>query len=184
MATHVKVREDGKIQLSDVRCAFVNIFETAKFEGEDTNKYAITFLLPNDDPEDLKIIEKHAEALLKDAGIKVKIGPDKRYYRDGADQPYDGFEGHWSLKGSSETRPTIVDRQRNRVEKKDGIIYGGCYVNGILDPWIQDNRYGKRVNATLTGVQFVRNGDPFVGGRPAAVEEFDELEPSDMEDVF
>ena len=42
-----------------------------------------------------------------------------------------------------------------------------------------DNQYGKRINATLRGVQFVSDGEPFAGGQPADADEFDILEDSD-----
>jgi len=41
--------------------------------------------------------------------------------------------------------------------------------------WAQDNQFGKRVNAELLGVQFVRDGEPFGGGKPATPEDFEDL---------
>ncbi len=42
--------------------------------------------------------------------------------------------------------------------------------------WYQDNHYGKRINASLRNVQFVKDGEPF-GAKPVAPEEdFEALE--------
>jgi len=38
--------------------------------------------------------------------------------------------------------------------------------------WAQNNQYGKRINAQLDGVQFVRDGDPF-GDGAVGVDAFD-----------
>ena len=41
------------------------------------------------------------------------------------------------------------------MTEADNLIYSGCYVNGKVDIWGQDNKYGKRVNAKLIAVQYV-----------------------------
>jgi hypothetical protein len=43
-----------------------------------------------------------------------------------------------------------------------------------------DNNYGKRINATLLGVQFYRDGDSFVGGGVASVDDFDVVSVDDL----
>jgi hypothetical protein len=65
--------------------------------------------------------------------------------------------------GSPENRPPkIVDRNPSRVIKEsDGRIYAGCYVNAIVRLWCQDNEHGKRLNASLEAVQFVKDGEAF-----------------------
>jgi hypothetical protein len=41
--------------------------------------------------------------------------------------------------------------------------------------WAQDNKYGKRINASLEAIQFVRHGEAF-GAKPVIAEEvFDDL---------
>jgi hypothetical protein len=45
----------------------------------------------------------------------------------------------------------------------------------VVEIWAQDNNYGKRINASLKGVQFVRDGDAFAGGGAASPDEFEDL---------
>lgn len=45
----------------------------------------------------------------------------------------------------------------------------------MLEFWAQDNKFGKRVNATLMGVQFFRDGDAFSGGGAASDDDFDDV---------
>jgi len=86
----------------------------------------------------------------------------------------------------SKTRPTVLNRDKTPVAEADGVLYGGCYVNALLDVWAQDNAFGKRINATLKGVQFVRDGDAFGGGAPASADDFpDESESEESaSDLF
>ena len=78
----------------------------------------------------------------------------------------------------------MIDTNKSALTDRDGKIYAGCYVNVSLDFWAQDNAYGKRVNAQLRGVQFLRDGDAFSAGRPADSDEFEEVtEGADADDI-
>ena len=61
-------------------------------------------------------------------------------------------------------------------------LYG--YVNGSIELWCQDNAYGKRINATLRGVQFLKDGEAFAGGGSASADEFDDLGVDDEEEAL
>jgi hypothetical protein len=88
---------------------------------------------------------------------------------------YDGFQGmHW-IQASNGVKPLVLDRNKAPLTAQDGKPYAGCYVIATLDLWAQDNRYGQRINATLLGVQFDRDGDAFSGGAPADADDFDDL---------
>ena len=82
-------------------------------------------------------------------------------------------------------RPTVVDRDRSPLTAQDGKPYSGSYVNVIIDVWAQDNSYGKRINAQLQGVQFVRDGEAFSGGGTSAdASDFDEIaDGADADDL-
>ena len=83
------------------------------------------------------------------------------------------YAGLFFISASNKRRFTIVDADRSPLQASDNRPYSGCYVNAIIDIWAQDNQWGRRINATLTGVQFVRDGEAFGGGAaPAAAEEF------------
>ena len=65
----------------------------------------------------------------------------------------------------------MINSDRTPLTAKDGVIYPGCYVNVSIDFWAQDNSYGKRINAQLRGVQFVKDGER-LGGSVAAADDF------------
>jgi hypothetical protein len=86
--------------------------------------------------------------------------------------------------GESKGRPLVIDRNRDPLTAADGKPYSGCYVNVSIDVWAQDNKYGKRINAQLKGIQFVRDGDAFGGGAPASPDEFEDLGVPEEEDAL
>lgn len=172
--------ESTKIQLKNVRLSFPSLFRRAQFNGED-GKYEATFLFDKKDKKLKAKLDKAIAAKIKAAGIKVSA--DKRCLKDGDDVEYSGYEGMWSIKASQSRRPTVIDRDRTPVTEDDNVIYAGCYVNAIVDFWIQNNSFGKRVNANLYGVQFVKDGEAFGMGPVDVTDDFDDLSDEDEDDI-
>lgn len=176
----------GRVMLKNVRLAFPSLFEPSTF-GEGDPAYQATFIIAGDDPQ-VAAINKAIDAVARekwgakaDANLKALRATGKVALKSGDEKSqYDGFEGNWFIAPRSKTRPTIVDEQRAPLSERDGKMYAGCYVNASLDIWVQDNGYGKRINASLRGVQFLRDGEAFGGGRPASADEFDEVEIADL----
>lgn len=90
------------------------------------------------------------------------------------------------VSASNERKPRILVT-RNGVNVEIGpddpmFPYSGCWANLLLDIWPQSpdgkpSQWGKRINATLTGVQFLRHDEAFSGGgRIASPEEFPTVE--------
>ena len=153
-----------KIILKDVRLSFASLFRKATFGGEET-KYEGTFLIDKVKQADqIKNIVDAIEAM--QSGKKSKLSPDKICLKDGDFIDYDGYSGTMSIKASNGKRP---------------MPYSGCYVNAVLNLWFQDNSFGKRINASLTGVQFAKDGAPFgENSSSASVDDFSDLEEVDF----
>jgi hypothetical protein len=162
----------SKIYLNNVRLSFPKIFNKATFEGKET-KFEATLLIPKSDTATKAVLDEAIKSLLAEA--KMKVGADKICLKDGDDSDYDGYEGNWSLKASNSKRPTLVNKDKTPIVEEDNILYAGCYVNAIIDLWAQNNGYGKRVNANLLGIQFVKDGDSFEGSKVADEDDFDDL---------
>ena len=108
------------------------------------------------------------------------------FIHDGADkQQYDGFEeGEPYFSFNSKVRPTVVDSDgRTPLDKSSGKIYSGAYCVFYFDLWAQDNENGKGINASIVGVQFWKEGEPFSGGKPMDVDDFEALEDEDFDDI-
>ena len=183
-----------KIVLNNVRLAFPVLFKAEQFNGTGEAAYSASLLLPPGHPG-IKAIEEGIEKVGQEkwgkgwpAVKKTAEKKDLNCLHDGDTKAkYAGFEGNMyvSTRATEDKRPTVVDRNRTPLTAADGKIYGGCYVNAIVVLWAQDNQFGQRVNAQLTGVQFFKDGDSFGGGAMAAdADEFADIaEGADADDL-
>jgi hypothetical protein len=155
-----------RINIPNARLSFPNLFKTAVFGGEDTEKYDSTFILDKTDHKAvIQEIQDGIKTLVKEH-LKGKMpDDDKICLKDGDETERPEQQGCYVIKASTKRRPFVVDRDKTPVTAEDEVIYAGCYVNGIITLWVQNNAYGKRVNASLDGVQFAGHGEPF--GPPA-----------------
>ena len=165
--------ENVKIHLKNVRLSFPSLFKRAVFDGAE-GKYEATLLLDKSDKATKKAIDEAIKSAIEEA--KIKVPSDKRCLKDGDDSEYDGYEGMWSIKAANSKRPTAINRDKTPLIEEDEVIYAGCYVNAIIDIWTQNNKFGKRANANLYGVQFVKDGEPFGMGPVDVTDDFDDLE--------
>lgn len=177
-----------KVKLKNVRLAFPNLFEPRAASDTAKPKFSATFIFPAEHP---------ATSAIKDAMVgvaKTKWGPkagdvykslkaaDKLALHDGvAKSDYAGFEGNLYINASNAARVRVLEYDgTNYVDLTfaDGRPYAGCYVNGVIEMWAQDHpKYGKRINASLMGVQFVGDGERLAGGAIASEEDFEPLPP-------
>lgn len=172
-----------KFKVANVRLSFPSLFQHAVFGESSTGKYEATFIL--DKARHLDVIEKiktEIARLMKEE-LKGKIPPDKICLKDGDESEREGYQGAYSIKASTKKRPLVIDRDKSPLTEEDNRIYAGCYVNAIFSLWAQNNQYGKRINAQLDGVQFVKDGEPF-GDSGVSVSEFDAFGSFEDEDEF
>jgi hypothetical protein len=162
-----------RFTLKNVRLSFPSVFKKSVYNGVE-GKYEATFLVDKADEATKAKIDKAIEAAIKEA--KIKVPSDKRCMKDGDEVEYDGYAGMWSLKASTNKRPQVIDRDKSPLTEDDDRIYAGCYVNASVDIWIQNNQYGKRANANLYAVQFVKDGDPFGAGSVDVSDDFEDLD--------
>lgn len=178
--------QEFEINLLGVRISYPHLFEPYKGTQKDSKpKYSARFLLSKEAHSDLvkQIAKKMKELTAATPSFKGKLPtPDMLCLRDG--DVYgkgEEEEGHWTLNASENTRPIVVDRDRSPLTAEDDKIYPGCVVNAKIRLWAQDNAWGKRINANLLGVQFVKDGDRLGNGVPrqTADEMFDAFEGDD-----
>ena len=169
-----------KHKLKNVRLSFPNLFQKAVFNGAET-KYEATFLLSKEDhAEVIAAIEKDISERIKTDLKGSKLPSDRKCLKNGDESEYDGYEGCMSFKAGSQKRPMVIDRDKSPLTEDDDKLYAGCYVNAIVELWVQNNRYGKRINANILGVQFAKDGEAFGGkGESGSVDDFDDLGDDD-----
>lgn len=165
-----------KIKMANVRLSFPSLFQTEVFGGDDTGKYAATFILDKKEHADvIKTINAQIAAITKDRFKGKALAPDRVCLKDGNDSDRDDYADKMTIKAATKKRPLVINRDKTPLNESDEVIYAGCYVNAIISLWAQDNQFGKRINASLEGVQFAGHGEPFGSGGIDA-NEFDMFE--------
>jgi hypothetical protein len=181
MSEQTQKPKNPRLTIKNVRLAFPDLFEATSFEDSEPS-YKATFIFPPDHPQIQEVRKAMQQAAKTKWGEKAGdvyrslTASNRLAFRSGEDKAHlDGFAGNFYISSSNKTRPTVIDRDRSPLTAKDGRPYGGCFVNAIIEFWPQDNKWGKRINASLAGVQFLRDGDAFSGGAAAQAEDFEDL---------
>ena len=183
-----KKSTDVKVRLKNVRLSFAALFEPEAFtdaSGKTKKRYKANFLIPKSDKKQLDLINDAIDQVIEEKWGKhpPKLKSHQLCLRDGDEESWDGYADHEYV-SSGNTRPVVVvDRDGKTVlTEDDGRPYSGCYVNATITLWAQDNdgdKGGKRVNASLKAVQFVKNGEAFGAAPINPEEEFEDLGDDD-----
>jgi hypothetical protein len=185
------------VTLKGVRLAFQDIWvPKASQDGKGEPKYGCVLILdPKKNADEVKLIRSTIKAVAKekwkakaDGILRVLEGDNQKYCYFEEDklnaegEIVDGFEGMFYLSCKSPVQPTIIDRDRSELTRKDGRPYNGCFVVAKVDIWPQDNTHGKGLRAQIQGLQFLRDGDAFGGGTRSKVDDFEDLSDVGEED--
>ena len=167
------------------RASFPAVFVPRAF-GDQAPKYALTLLLPKDDPAVEKWI-KETKALCGNVA-KEKWGenmPKKLHspFRDGDEESYGGYAGHWFIRASNDSkhRPQVVRKLRNGTFEPllEEDFYGGCYCIMSISVYAFDRPEKKGVTFSLQNVMKVRDGEPFGAGASKPADDFAEAPITD-----
>lgn len=186
--SEVKKTEDFVLMLTNVRVAFPNFWVATKMNPTDKAAFSGSFIMPPEHPDIPKIqaaITAVAVAKWGDQAteiLKVLIAGDKVCLHNGnLKSQYDGYAGNFFVSSRSYTRPLVLGQDKAPLVEADGKPYSGSYVNARVSLWAQSNSWGKRINAQLGGVQFLRDGEAFGGGSVAQPDEFETVEGADAD---
>lgn len=124
--------------------------------------------------EAYELIEEFIKRLEKEA--KIKVGLDDWFLRDGDRTRKDENEGRWTLNASEQREVTLRDEKGNKLRDEKGNLVGvedtneikekfypGCLVSIMIRPWVQNNEHGKKINAGLVAVKFMKDGERLGG---------------------
>lgn len=174
-----------RVRINDVRFNFTNnLFTAGKAKGNDSGKekFSVVAIFGREHPQIAEI-----KAALLDAAtakwaakapevLKQLAAGDRICLHDGdAKSDHAGYAGNYFINASNELRPLVIGPNRENLVAADGKPYSGSYGNIILEFWAQDNQFGKRVNASLLGVQHTKDGERLSGGGVAAADDFEAI---------
>lgn len=165
---------DGTILVKNVRASYPHLFKPYKGKEGD-GKYGIVGLMPKT-PEYFPakdLIRFHIRDMIHAQKLK-DIPAANKFLRNGDDAAREEYENMFTINASETRRPQVRDNRRDPLTKKPAVlkpgqdddrIYAGCWVNILIRPWWMNNDYGKKVNAGLVAVQFVKDDEAFGQGR-------------------
>lgn len=165
---------NGCIRIDNVRGSYVHLDKPYKGKSEDGDgkeavaKYSIVGILPKGTHGEAKTLILESIAALLKENKDAKVAKDKRFIRDGDDAEKEEYEGSYTVSAREERKPKCRDRNGNLIDEIESIredFVSGYWFNILIRPWFQDNKFGKRVNAGLVGVQFVKKDKPFGEGQ-------------------
>lgn len=178
------------IYLSNVRLSFPHITEPQRTMNEQTGKEKISynseFIMPMDHVGLQQFLKAYAALALdkwKDNANAVMsmiqnerrlrcFGKGEEKINKKTFQPYDGYAGHAYITAGRDTPPQLIGADGTPIDAGNTMayqatartLYGGCYVNAAIKPWLQDNQYGRGVRCDFVAIQFAGNGEPFGAG--------------------
>jgi hypothetical protein len=173
---------DGTIRVDNVRLSYPSLARPKVETDDEGNKkgesYCAVGLMPKKTHGAAKdLIKAQNEKLMKENDTKA-LPSDRKFMRDGDQTDKPENEGMYMISAREKKRPSCRGRDKRALEinEIENVLYPGCWVNLLIRPWFQDNKkYGKRVNANLIAVQFVRDDEQFGEGR---------ISEDDIDDTF
>lgn len=184
----------SKLILGNVRLSYANVFQKGNFEGLENKKFDCTMLFSKANKELMeKCRQLSIRLLVEKYGTKENIPKpylnmvtkdrfgntgDKCFFKDGDEKDDEAFEGMWYIKASNSMKPSTYHPDKREAMQDDGVLYSGCYADVQISLWLQDNKYGKKINANLLGLRHRTDGEPLSGGGGgrAAADEFEDLD--------
>lgn len=170
------------VKLKNVRINFPSLFEKNVYKGK--GSYKAHFYIEKNS-EMVKLLDTTFDQIGNETfGAKwgiikktIENNNQKTSYYDGVlkSQP-----DYMVLSASSKRQPPVYHANKQKATVDDNPVYGGCHVNAVVE------LYGDKANGgiycNLSGVQFLKDGDPFAGGYIARDDDFESL--SDDVDIL
>lgn len=185
------------IFVTDVRLSFPHLTEPHAAGPNAVPKYSADFIMGADHKGYKEFMDQYAKLALDKWGdtansVMQMIQADRklRCFGQGNEkvnkktfQPYDGYADMMYIGANRDQLPQMILPDGQAVDGNNTMAYqeqarkmfGGCYVNVALKPWLQDNQYGKGVRCDLVAVQFLREGEAFGEGATDASGMFGEV---------
>lgn len=163
---------DGCIKIENIRVSYPHLDKPyAGTQSGDENsqaepKYGLVALLPKDTHEAAKDLCASVIKSIQEEN-DIRVAKDKKFIRDGDDSDKVENEGCYTISAREARRPSVRNKNAVPMTEREiqDKIYGGCWGSILIRPWLQDNKYGKRINASLIAFQFLRDDEPFGEGR-------------------
>lgn len=171
-------KKNIRIHLNGVRASYMHVFKKQAYKDNDP-KYSCRFIIDPKTKSGKAALDEINDAIdtIIDETFNGKE-PKNIYVLEKGDRDREETDGMWVVGSSNQNRPKVLDRDKTPLDSEDGRPYSGCYVNAIID--VYGSKEYKSIQASLMGIQFLRDGEPFGGGH-ISDDEFEEVDDEDDE---
>jgi len=171
------------IFLSNVRLSFPQLVEPRSSVENGVKKYSADFLMPLTHPgvqqfgaeytkAAMEKWKEHAQAVMAIIQNDRKLrcfGQGNEKVNGKTFKPYDGYADQFYVSANKDQMPQMIQADGSAVDPTNTMayqalarkMYGGCYVNAAVRPWLQENKHGRGVRCELIAVQFAADGEAF-----------------------
>lgn len=163
---------DNTIKILRVRSSFPHLHEKWANKPDDTPKYGCASLLNKETHEEAYQVLRSL-CIDMPAAKNVKVAKKDWFLRDGDDSKYENEFGHWTFNASETRKPSVYYKDGTLMADSDieEEIPAGCLIDIIIQPWVQNNDHGTKVNASLRSVRFREDDGTRYGAAPVDVSE-------------
>ena len=180
------IGNDGTtVRVGEGRFSYAYVWEPKKNEETGVSKYSVSFLIPKENKESIKIVEAAIAEAAKKGAEKFWSGKIpanlKKPLRDGdEDRPDDPvYKGMMFFNASNQNKPCVCVKDEDLgtvVEAFDTEeFYSGCY-GAIICSFYPYNKNGNRgVAVSLGNVIKTRDGDQLSGSKMSVDASFGDL---------
>jgi hypothetical protein len=143
------------------RLSFPAVFKPEKKMEGDTLQYSVTLLFPK--TEDIEPIRKLANETFRARWPDPAKQPKnpRKPIRDGDEESWEGYAGHWFIKAKSLFPPGVVNAKLQKIVS-DSELYPGCWVRAQIGAWAYDTKGNTGVSFNLYNLMKVRDDTPFM----------------------
>lgn len=165
------------------RASYLHVWEGKKNDKGEV-KYQASLIWPKSDKALTAKMAAAQKAALEEGKTKWggKVGEPKLPIRDGdvARADDEAYAGCWFVNASSNTRPGVLDIDKNEMLDKS-LLYSGCFIKVSVNFYPFNYEGKKGIAVGLNNILKVKDGKP-LAGRASAESDFKDEEIGEIEE--
>ena len=175
---------DGTLRVTDIRISYPHLDKKwCKNPAKDTPAFSCVGILPKETHQEaIDLCLEVVDIILKEQMKGERVKADAKFIRDGDLAAKPEYENAYTINSREENRPIVLNPDKSEMDIEDikPTITAGHYTDMLIQPWLQNNEHGKRVNASLRAVRYRREGPALTEGsgisKETAISSFDDDE--------
>ncbi len=180
-----KVINETKVVFGPCRLSYTHVFQKYSPDGAGDGKFMTNVLIPKNEKKTVKALNEAVEAAKKAAIVSKWGGKEPKKIdlplRDGDERDDDTYADHYFLNAKCNTRPGLIDRQKNPIVDEEE-IYSGVWAIVSVTFYGYDVNGNRGIACGLNNIMKFKD-DEHLGGRVSAESDFSGIDDEDDDDL-